>query len=413
MKRAFIFIIVILLFVSLTYAADTCEVDEQDNCAVVGAGFDLYSALKSDIEQELVTGHEDSICVIYFYGDGCSQCAKVRPFIDEIEAKYGEEIHVNRLELYNNLKNYQLYSQYCSIQTIPINQRGVPMVAIDDAFYMGVDQIKTNLEAKINALMVSGDHVCPLPDAMSCHQVQDYNQTEVSSIIPGLKDSSKITVPLIIGAGLIDGVNPCAFAVLIFLLTFLIEVSSTKKRMVKSGIAYTFAVYVTYFVAGIGLLSAIQLTGISRIILIIASLFAIFAGIINVKDYFWYGKGFSLKIPEGKKKVIERWTHRANIPAALVLGFLVSMFELPCTGGVYLAILALLANTGTRAAAIPHLLLYNLMFILPLIVIIFAVTLGMKAEHIENWRQKKKNVMKLVMGLLLLGLGLALLLGWF
>ncbi|MEA3429712.1 MAG: cytochrome c biogenesis protein CcdA [Nanoarchaeota archaeon] len=415
MKKIIIFTLVLLVLLSSVFASDvdTCGPDtESEICEVDNSGFDIYSALTRGLEAELTHGYEDSLCVIYFYGDGCSQCAKIKPFIDNLENKYGDKIHLNRFELYNNLKNYQLYTNYCSIQNIPLKDRGIPFVAIDDKFFMGSEQIIDNLEDEIDSLLESGVKTCPLPDAMSCHQVDDYNKSTVDTAILGL-DNDKITLPLIIGAGLIDGVNPCAFAVLIFLLTFLIEVSSTKKRMVKAGIAYVAAVYVTYFVAGLGLLSVIQVTGLSRIILIVAAIVAIVAGLINVKDYFWYGKGFSLKISGSRKGIIEKWTKRANIPAALVLGFLVSMFELPCTGGVYLAILALLANTGTRISAVPHLLLYNLMFILPLVVIILAVTFGMKAEHIENWRQKRKNVMKLVMGLVLLALGFALLFGWF
>jgi hypothetical protein len=73
----------------------------------------------------------------------------------------------------------------------------------------------------------------------------------------------KVTLPLIIGAGLLDGINPCAFAVLVFLLTFLLTVSKDKRRMIKAGVAYVVGVYVTYFLAGLGLLTVIHLTGFS------------------------------------------------------------------------------------------------------------------------------------------------------
>jgi len=218
-----------------------------------------------------------------------------------------------------------------------------------------------------------------------------------------------LSLPLILGAGLIDGINPCAFAVLIFLIVFLLHVSNTKKPMIKAGLAYISAVYVSYFLAGLGLLSIIQIAGISLIVIKIAAVVAIVAGLINIKDYFWYGKGFSLKIPESKKPIIERFAKKANIPAAIVLGFLVSMFELPCTGGVYFAILALLADKVTKINAIYYLGIYNLAFILPLIIILLAVLFGMKAEHIERWRTRRKNVMKLILGLLLILLGLSLL----
>ena len=94
------------------------------------------------------------------------------------------------------------------------------------------------------------------------------------------------------------------------------------------------------------------------------------------------------------------------------MGFLVSMFELPCTGGVYLAILGMLANNMTRMAAIPYLLLYNVIFVLPLFVILGIVYKGISPEKVEKWRVGKRKWMKLVMGLVMLLLGIAMLLGW-
>ena len=354
---------------------------------------------------------EESICISYFYGDGCPNCAKVKPYLDAVEEEYGEQIHITRYEIYHNLKNYQLYNKYCDLQEIELENRGVPLVAIGTDFYVGSTSIKENLVSKIDEMIESGDRTCSLGDDMVCHNGDINQSSDTDSIIPGLQN--KITLPLVLGAGLVDGINPCAFAVLLFLLMFLLEVSNSKKRMIKAGSAYVIAVYITYFLAGIGIFSIIQISGMSLWIVKVAAILAILFGLINIKDYFWYGKGFSLKIPESKKHIIEAWAHKANIPAAFVLGFLVSMFELPCTGGVYLAILAMLANTVTRAGAIGYLLLYNIMFILPLIAIIGLVTFGMKTEHIERWRTSKKNVMKLMLGLLMLLLGIGMLLGWF
>lgn len=399
MKKLTIIGIILLLIAMTVMAQESCE---NDSCSIAN---DRNGGSISELKTE-----DEGICVIYFYGQECPKCAEIKPFIDQMLEKYKGEIHITKLELYHNLQNYQLYNKYCTIQNIPIEQRGIPLVAIGNKFFMGTDQIKENLELAIQEAIKKGEDICPLPGEMSCHGLE-YNQTETNPVIPGLKE--KITLPVVIGAGLVDGINPCAFAVLIFMLTFLIEVSSTKKRMVKAGVIYIIAVYVAYFLAGLGLLSVIQIVGATKIIVKIAAGLAIIAGAINIKDYFWYGKGFSLQIPESRKGTIQKWVYKANIPAALVLGFLVAMFELPCTGGIYLAILAMLANTVTKATAIYYLVIYNLMFVLPLIIILLAVTFGMKAEHIENWRQSKKNWMRLAMGLVLVGLGIALLLGWF
>lgn len=406
--KKFIFLVFLVLFSSLVYGAESCSINE----AVCDVNVTNTNNIPNTEEFNIIAEHDpNAVCIIYFYGDGCSQCAKVKGLIDDMETKYGNNVSIVRLEVYNNLRNYQMYNEYCSIQNIPIEDRGIPLIAIDDTFFMGSKNIQDNLENKIEETLKKETKVCPLGDQMGCHSNINATKENTNPLIPDLKD--KITMPVVLVAGLIDGINPCAFAVLIFLLAFLLQISSNRKRMIYAGAVYIFAVYISYFLVGLGLLSVVQLTGLSSIIVKVAAVFAIVAGLINVKDYFWYGKGISLKIPESKTHIIERWVKKANVPAALILGFLVSMFELPCTGGIYLAILAMLSNTVTHSQAIMYLLVYNLMFVLPLVIILLAVVFGMKAEHIENWKESKKNWMRLLMGLILLALGLALLFGIF
>lgn len=402
MRKFFLLILFFILLSSFALAeTDSCLI-ENDTCTV--------DVPTNNSDSHIVMNHsEDSLCIIYFYGDGCSVCAKTAPFIEELEEKYDDKIHFTKLEIYNNLKNYQTYNDFCSVQNIKLTERGIPLVAVGDEVYMGYSQIKNNLEPKINELLKEEALICPLgTDHVGVCGTLDVNESEIDPAIPGLK--KELTWPLVIITGLVDGINPCAFAVLIFLITFLISVSSNKKRMIKAGSAYIFAVYISYLLAGLGLISILQFIGFANIIVKIAAVIAIIAGLINVKDFFWYGKGFSLEIPKSKKPLIERWTSRANVPGAIILGLIVSMVELPCTGGVYLAILALLASTATKLQAVGYLLVYNLMFVLPLIIILLAVIFGMKAEHIENFRQSKKGWMKLLMGLVLLALGVFMLL---
>jgi cytochrome c biogenesis protein CcdA len=176
------------------------------------------------------------------------------------------------------------------------------------------------------------------------------------------------------------------------------------------GLGYIMMVFITYFFAGLGLFAAVETIGISMIFYRVAAVIAIVAGIINIKDFFFYGKGFSLEIPKSRKPTIEKYIHRASLPAALVLGFLVSMFELPCTGGVYLAILSMLANNMTRMAAIPYLFFYNLIFVVPLFVILILIAKGSSAEKMEKWRKEKRKYMKLIAGLFMILLGVLMML---
>ncbi|OGF20706.1 hypothetical protein A2316_02730 [Candidatus Falkowbacteria bacterium RIFOXYB2_FULL_38_15] len=221
---------------------------------------------------------------------------------------------------------------------------------------------------------------------------------------------SDLTIPAIIGGALIDSVNPCAFAVLIFLLSYLLAIGSPK-LILKVGLVYISTVFLVYFLAGLGILKVLTFFGIAPIIYTIAAIILIFVGLVNIKDFFWYGKGFTLAIPESKKPLIQKYIHKASIPAAIILGFLVSAFELPCTGGIYLAVLSLLANSETQVWGIPYLLLYNFIFVLPLFIILGFVYFGFSANKMEELREEKRKWLRLLLGLGALVLGILMLWG--
>jgi len=334
------------------------------------------------------------VCVYYFYGIGCPHCANVKPLLDELENKY-TDLELHRLEIYQNKTNREFFDKFCS--EYKIEKRGVPLVVIGDKYIMGDKPIIENLENEILKLLPEGAE-CPKPQ--SYEDIIDGNETSISPI-----EKKNLNISIIITAALTDGINPCAFSVLIFLLTYLLSIGR-RKRILIIGFSYILAVYISYFAAGFGLLTIIQIAGITRIIYKTAAFIAIFVGLFNIKDFFWYGKGLSFKIPEVSKGTIEKYTRMATLPSAIILGFLVSSVELPCTGGVYLAILGMLADQVTKLQAIPYLLLYNFVFILPLIAIIIVVYFGIPPEKTEKWRESNKKWMKLFSGLLMAVLGI-------
>src|SRR3989339_1325642 len=188
----------------------------------------------------------------------------------------------------------------------------------------------------------------------------------------------QLTLGIIIAAALADSINPCVFGVLIFLLAYMTAVFKNKAKMLLAGVIYITSVYLTYFLIGIGLFTLAYTAGIAKPFYKFAAVVAIIAGLFEIKDYFWYGKGFSLQMIPGaaeriKKysKVMQRMETRhplLGLAIAGLLGIFVVFVELPCTGAPYLAILGLLSQ-GQYAHGIPLLLLYNLIFILPLFVI--------------------------------------------
>lgn len=225
----------------------------------------------------------------------------------------------------------------------------------------------------------------------------------------------QLTLGIIIAAALLDSINPCVFGVLIFLLAYMVTVFKNKIRMLMAGMTYVLSVYITYFIIGLGIFKLSYTASFAVPFYWFAASIAILAGLLEIKDYFWYGKGFSLQIIPGGAKRIKKYTlllgkMEKKHPSlgffiAFLLGILVVFVELPCTGAPYLAILGLLSQ-GSFSSGIPLLLLYNLIFVLPLFVIIGLVYFGKTSKGLEKWRKKHRGLMKLVIGLFLLALGI-------
>ena len=218
------------------------------------------------------------------------------------------------------------------------------------------------------------------------------------------------TLGTVITTALIDSINPCAIGVLILLISIMIAFK-TKKEMLFYGLMYVLAVFVTYVLAGFGILyflSSVPLY-ISEYISILVGSLIIIAGLIEIKDFFWYGQGITLAIPPERAKQIHEMTKKITLPGVIFLGIFVAGVELPCTGAPYLAILLLLSQNFNFAAFL-MLILYNIIFILPLIVILFMVHFGIKIQNIKRWKQNNRTYMRLATGIILIFLGWLLIL---
>ncbi len=218
------------------------------------------------------------------------------------------------------------------------------------------------------------------------------------------------TLATVVLAALIDSINPCAIGVLILLISTLIVIRK-KVKMLSIGLLYILAVFLTYLLLGFGLMTfmaAIPLV-VAEYISIAVGLLVVFAGLVEIKDYFWYGEGFSLRIPYKYSKKIEGKMKKLSLGAVIFLGAFVAAVELPCTGGPYLAI-TLLLSQNFNMAAFWYLVLYNIIFVLPLLVILGLALGGMKVYRIQQWKQTNKSYMRLATGLILIALGWLLML---
>ena len=279
-------------------------------------------------------------------------------------------------------------------QKFGITSPGVPTIIIGNSSLVGEDQIRSQLE-----LAIREEQVSPSGGTIT-------NTTAVRNC-PG--SFTTLTIPLVILCAGIDSINPCALTVLIILLLSIIALQS-RRQVMMVGITYIAAVFLFYFISGIGVLSFVHLSGISSLIALGAAVIAIVLGVANIIEAAVKKEGFLIAIPESKKPVIERYILTATLPAAFVLGVLVGIFELPCTGGIYLSILSLISNTLTFSEGIPYLLLYNFIFILPLIVILLAVVLGIPPERVNTWRLANRRKLRFAIGVAMIFVGVFILL---
>ena len=220
-----------------------------------------------------------------------------------------------------------------------------------------------------------------------------------------------LSLPILIGLGVIDALNPCVIGVLLLLLTVLMR-SGNKKIVLRNGLAYTAGVYLTYLIGGLTFLAVFsvmrELGAISSLFYLVIGTLIIVAGTIEVKDYFWYGKWFSLSIPKRFVGTIERLVQTTHIGfvAPIFFGFIVTLVELPCTGAPYIAVLTLMSQSGfAYLKALPLLLLYNLVFVLPLLIIIGMAYYGVNLKYFHAWKKEKRGLMRLGIGLALWAVG--------
>ena len=219
------------------------------------------------------------------------------------------------------------------------------------------------------------------------------------------------TLTTVVVTAMIDAINPCAIGVLILMMSVIISSRQSVRKMVMLCSIYIFAIFVTYLAAGLGLvyfMSKIPLF-LAEYISIAVGMFIIFAGLLEIKEYFWYGKWFSLSIPSVFAKKLHGYTTKVTVPGIAFLGVFVAGVELPCTGAPYLAIITLLSQYFDLSAFL-LLILYNIIFVSPLIVITAMVAMGKKLHEVKKWKQESRGVMRLFIGLMLVGMGWLLML---
>lgn len=213
-------------------------------------------------------------------------------------------------------------------------------------------------------------------------------------------------------AAIVSALTPSTIGVLIQLCTVVLGAGKTKRRMFWTGFAFVVSLFVTSVVLGVvalWLLSTLPMIPASYVTIGVGILI-VSAGLIEIKDYFWYGRGAGLRMRAKAIRHIKKLTKgEVGVSRAMLLGGYTAIGALPSTGAPYIAVLMLLqANFDLAHSSL--IALYNAIFVLPLICLLLTVATGVKLSIVQHWKEDGKGRMRLGVGLLLIMLGWILLL---
>ncbi|MBT3704237.1 cytochrome c biogenesis protein [Candidatus Peregrinibacteria bacterium] len=349
--------------------------------------------------------------IVIYVGDGCPHCAKVEEHVED--EGYMDVFNLEFKEVYHDSDNATEFGEVAEFFGIPLFDRGVPFLATSSEHFVGDKPIIEFLDDKYDAWLIANAGVVGDVDGDLDSGGSSGSGGPEDGFDPNVSDSARqLTIPLLIGAALVDAVNPCAFAVLIILLTTILA-GGVKKRALYSGLLFSFAVFLSYLAMGLGLYSAITSVGISLMFMKVVGVLAILLGLFNLKDVFFYGKGFVMEVPMKWRPKMKAILRSVTSPAgAFVIGFLISLFLLPCTSGPYIVIISLLGQQDMFWHALRLLVLYNVIFVAPMVFITLAVYKGFSVERAEEIRQKRLKVLHLIAGVILIVMGVVILMGY-
>ncbi len=212
-------------------------------------------------------------------------------------------------------------------------------------------------------------------------------------------------LPLVGVAALLDSVNPCAFSVLLLTIAFLFSIGRLRSHILKIGASYIFGIFLVYILIGLGILQALHLFDTPHFMAKAGASLLIILGGINIVNDFFPTFPIKLKIPSVAHSRMGGLMEKASVPTAFALGALVGLCEFPCTGGPYLMILGLLYDQATYFSGLGYLLLYNLIFISPLVVILLLASDKLILGKVQEWKSKETRKMRLWGGAAMVALG--------
>lgn len=342
------------------------------------------------------TAGQDNAAVFmdYYYSQGCRTCNEfLKKKLPDLEKKLGISIRVVEKDIFDPEVFEELTERLSAMR---VNLNAFPVLITEQTVLQGEGEIKDSIETVLLTIR-RGMEMAKVPAS-------------------GSSSRALAVVPVIL-AGLLDGINPCAFTTIIFLLSMLAAAGRGRREILIIGACFALAVFIAYYLIGIGLFKALRAAAIFPVVgavirWVLVAVLAAFAA-LSVVDYIKIRKGKSSEILLQLPKYFKQRIHAAVrvrvrsatlIGSAFVLGFLVSVFELACTGQVYFPAIAYMVQSGAGSAGFGLLFIYNVGFILPLSVVFLLAYAGVGSEKLASVFRKRLGLVKLGTAVLFAGL---------
>lgn len=217
--------------------------------------------------------------------------------------------------------------------------------------------------------------------------------------LPAGTSDVKSLFPLIVSSALLDGINPCAFAVILLLLAFLFTLRQSRGRILKLGFIYIFVIFLVYLAIGLGILRAVRLSNDPHFVANLGAWLLVLLGAFNLIEYFFPNFPIKLHMPKFAAARANELIKQATVPATIGAAFLVGLCTFPCSGGIYVSVITMLNEQATLGWGVIYLVFYNLLFVLPLIIILLAAGNRKTAKAWARWERTHAHHYRLLYGL--------------
>ncbi|MBM4341198.1 MAG: hypothetical protein FJ110_16840 [Deltaproteobacteria bacterium] len=357
------------------------------------------------------------IDLTYFHQKGCPRCDRANALLKYLLEKY-PKLNIKEVDL-NTPEGKQLNEILSNRVNLPSEKRLIaPAIFIGNDYLPAEEIVLSRVESLI--LKYVSDPPSPVGRTDTPVAGPSPTQEEIEKAEETMVERFKsFGLPAMLVAGLVEGLNPCALATLVFFISYLTMIGQGRKQILMVGLGFSGTAFLTHLLLGIGILGFIQhfsfLPLFSRIVYLITFFLSLFLAIISLYDYIQLKRGkpsrMKLQVPDFLKKKIHRIIRTKStemegaqgnqamrfLLAAIFIGFIVTLLQSTCTSQVYLPTLLFITHIPSlRGNAMFYLVLYNLVYVLPLLVIFGIVYWGVTSEQLSFFLQRRASTIKLL-----------------